>query len=1476
MKTYSHFTKHFFAFLFFAYTNFVNAQLLYSPAIEWTNVSWSDEDIYDNYQTQDNSGEDWWYSHKNAYNSAGQQVGYVSVGYTSLILRSEADFIKAQQVINEGPLSTYNPINHDLISTGSGTYINFDFSSPVNLQEGCGDRDYAGEHRIGTRGNVALNDLNGNMLWCKALTIGEMGEVIQDGDFFYVVGTHDAARPYGIKTSFLPYNPTLVQPSNNFSLANVTYSGKIRHLYVAKLDFNGNIIWEAIYGMPNYSLSAYESAKSVSYGYDLIKSSNGNIIATGYAQASTSDPFLPFVIEINPLNGYVLKQEQMPLISNTNSYGFPNTGGEAHSIVEIANTGEYAIACVYAFHNLPTSIQYDDYSRALVWLIDNNLQPSATWSNNPIQFIGNSPTFNSNIWEVKYHQVKQELLVPVINNSIWCASAGNMDGFGQIYRYKNDGSLSTSGSTNPSLMGALNNFDLRIGVEETFDGGFIAVSSGKSSSSTIPTDGELGIYAPSVCPDFYSYNNGALGYPTFDTDPIIIKYNSNGETEWRKAFDIIDGRAREHFPGDIKRQECLYKVSQAQDGGYVFSGNCSYNFDDNYMFKLYNDCNSKQNYTIKNPSDNIISISTNTVWNSSQKVIGSVHVESGVILTITGNTTVIEFADTKLTGVLTNIDVEKGGRLVVQNGATLTSILSCPNSMWDGIIIEGTVASQSATNQGWVVVSSSNISNARKGIFVGGRVKNSGGVARVSNSTFKNNFIDVEIMPYSAPLNSLGNEPNNLCFFSSNNFIGDAFLNDPSYVDILTGIRYTTNTHIILRSVKGIQFEGNNFKTELLGVLGTSYQTHLRSIGISSINASFSVHRSCNIIGPDGCSGAKNNFDNLSYGIYAQSTNSLKTFTVDQTNFTNCNFSLYQAGINYSTITKNEFLINTTIPAPVLPLCVGGPCLSVFDYTNQCSGFNHSENKFAVTGTSQQVIGSVFNATGANNNESFHNEYTGLARGTQTQLINGVNATSTGLQIRCNRNYGAIASDILSTSGILPQQGVCITDQSTANNVLSHNGLPEGDIKVASIANNFVYTYAPTPSSIGNDFQIPLQVTSIKVNPTPCTGLNFNYTSSCPLPATGCSFPCWSAIAVNNNNSAKNVAQILLDGDAISLYNAINSGMSAGNLKNLLISKSPYLSDGVLIAYLRRPNTPTSGHIKDVIIANSPVTANVKEVFDNLSLPNGIRNQINAAQIGISARTKQEELVQYYELQRDLAINSAIRLLLNDTLTTNTDSIIAGLLKFNKTVQSKTDLTNLYISKGGYLSAQILIDSLATIPCMSKHWKMLQHNKNIHQNNKDWFEINNDPQLMADISSLAIDSLSYGFSNAKCVFAMVKGKANYEVVENPSLFHNMEIIYPDEDSENDTELNTALVQIKAYPNPFKDEICVSLLLPININSAKLQLVEIASGKIIQEQDVNPKQNLFKFNTTQLSNGVYIIVVKGENISSSYVKVIHLK
>ena len=47
---------------------------------------------------------------------------------------------------------------------------------------------------------------------------------------------------------------------------------------------------------------------------------------------------------------------------------------------------------------------------------------------------------------------------------------------------------------------------------------------------------------------------------------------------------------REAFPGDLKKQECMYNIVQAQDGGLVICGNNSRNFDDNYLVKLHDDC----------------------------------------------------------------------------------------------------------------------------------------------------------------------------------------------------------------------------------------------------------------------------------------------------------------------------------------------------------------------------------------------------------------------------------------------------------------------------------------------------------------------------------------------------------------------------------------------------------------------------------------------------------------------------------------------------------------------------------------------------------------------------------------------------------------------------------------------------------------------------------------------------------------------
>ncbi|MEO6039621.1 MAG: hypothetical protein ABIQ93_14505, partial [Saprospiraceae bacterium] len=617
-----------------------------APGIAWKQITWADEDLFDNFQPQNASGEEWWYSHKNIYNGS-VQMGYVTVGYSSVVV-TPASFVQAQIVYNEGPNACYNPVGNFPINNACTYAYNFGCTD-------CGDRDYVGEHRAPVRGMVALNDLQGNMIWCKPVTAGEIQEVIQIGNFIYVVGDHYGAKSYEDHV-FLPYNPTAAQPNNYFDLTTGLFScfakppnNQGQHFYLAKLDLAGNIIWQNLYGFEDYNQNADNAFKGDSYGYDLIKSSNGNIIACGNAGtiAMLDGETAPFVLEVNPLNGFVIKKKILPVTSVLSTSGDPGARVDCHSIAESGTSQTYAVASLYEFR--PSPFVSTDWHEGVVWIINSNFNPVILTSNtNPIHLpVQGLASQNSNIWEVLYHQ--NELLIPAIINCSTCYYAGDNRGECCVYRYKPDGSLASPGPNPIMVAASVGAFDLRAGIAETNDGGFVVVSTTHTYlNNPAPTPAELGNLAN--CQPFIN------GQAIWDTDPIVVKFDANNNKVWETTFDILPGRTRQPFPGDIKRQECLYKITQAQDGGYVVSGNSSYNFDDSYLFKLYDDCNSTRNFSVSDPTDHVVDISTNTTWNTSQKVVGSVVVKNGATLTITGRSTVIEFADSKLTGIPTNID----------------------------------------------------------------------------------------------------------------------------------------------------------------------------------------------------------------------------------------------------------------------------------------------------------------------------------------------------------------------------------------------------------------------------------------------------------------------------------------------------------------------------------------------------------------------------------------------------------------------------------------------------------------------------------------------------------------------------------------------------------------------------------------------------------------------------------------------------
>ncbi len=271
---------------------------------------------------------------------------------------------------------------------------------------------------------------------------------------------------------------------------------------------------------------------------------------------------------------------------------------------------------------------------------------------------------------------------------------------------------------------------------------------------------------------------------------------------------------------------------------------------------------------------------TNAAYNHDNVII-----KQNATLTISNCT--IEFADTRRVNVDTKIVIEPGGRLIINN-ATLTSIQSCEKAMWDGIEVQGQPGQIQTpnSNQGFLSISSSTISNARNGAATTARnndntvdwTKTGGGIIIATNSNFINNYASFGFMkytPYTAS-GALTNDKSGIlkCNFTTTDDFGDGGMTTEPYAQI------------IMWDTKNVRIQGNTF---------TNYRMNVpiieRGTGILSVDAAFVVKPGCtsSFVSPGGCppiNEVKNEFHNLYTGIAISNINK-SPFTIDKTIFNN-------------------------------------------------------------------------------------------------------------------------------------------------------------------------------------------------------------------------------------------------------------------------------------------------------------------------------------------------------------------------------------------------------------------------------------------------------------------------------------------------------------------------------------------------------------------------------------------------------------
>lgn len=257
--------------------------------------------------------------------------------------------------------------------------------------------------------------------------------------------------------------------------------------------------------------------------------------------------------------------------------------------------------------------------------------------------------------------------------------------------------------------------------------------------------------------------------------------------------------------------------------------------------------------------DNVAHITGTVNWTQTMYVRGSIVIDPGGVLNITGSDTYIYFADSRNMNYTCNIVVDRAstfggtnsGRLTI-NAATVTSI--CQASMWDGVRVLGWNSNSIAyTNHGRFEISNNGtISNAVVGATncqvdpmnpTTATPTSQGGNIRCTNARFINNIYDVVMRPF----NFTSTLP------SESRFINTQFLT----LSLLNYANETPREHLWLEGIRRQQV-----LSCLFGIpTPIPLAVHLRGTGIRCINTPIGVR-------PETDPGNPNFFTYLTRGIH--------------------------------------------------------------------------------------------------------------------------------------------------------------------------------------------------------------------------------------------------------------------------------------------------------------------------------------------------------------------------------------------------------------------------------------------------------------------------------------------------------------------------------------------------------------------------------------------------------------------------------
>ncbi|HNI06005.1 MAG TPA: hypothetical protein PL010_15375 [Flavobacteriales bacterium] len=1433
-------------------------------------------------QTAAQSGKDWLMDHTTVTDLEGNVTGIVGVGYSFP--------------------QNWSYTNGCVVGSIGG------FPDPL-LQE-------THARRLGSvRQVVCYYNASGILQWCKFLGAGVAHGVIVDREG-YIVVTGQGYNQYpfpetpGLASLFNPA-PGYTQPMDGFPCPSED------QMTLAKLDLSGNVVWSHFYNtQDDLNVASTERCQ----GQSLVETNAGGV--TGYRIVGWQRDVDNLGIQINQRpclfqvdgNGLIQFKHRYPMIPGADSSPSSNDQMRAMYISRCP----FSVGERFAVTGYRTVDVTGIGTRTSAWLMymDDAIGTvlDAEWTKDVFTdnaYFGADLAFNNNAnrvavtmdgntpcvaWPVMLNfQRRGSAGAPLVNADI-TASSANREATARLYKFNGTGGA-PMWTVNPDL-GPVRALDLFYSVKQRNSGNLVVASTKLSPGFSIdnpldyadmPTDvqncltsptglgydpdGSGTLYAPTPWSTTTDFNYwGHLGTDSW----TAIVSHTNGSRIWDYQWDEDDGANSDDCLEDNWRQrQCDFQVTTDPAGDIIVCGNAGRNMDDFYLAKIQPSCDAKADYAIfeamypnLGADNNEVHITTAVVWNQSMNVRGSIIIDPGGSLNITGANTVIRFADSRKMGYTCNIVVNpastingtNSGKLVI-NEATLTSLDECPESMWDGIRILGWNYNDALNSVGYArIVNGGTISNAvvaatncqvdpmDPSMAAATQV---GGVIRCDDAYFLRNRFDVVCRPYG--FNGGPESPSN-CRFINTAFETPGLLNYPNeYPETHLWLEGARRTH-----VQSCRF-GNTYN--FAGV-----PPELWGVGIRSINTSLSVREEFEGAG-------WGSFTGLERGIHYEIT-STHTCLIRNNLFDRCAGGVRLNNTTNAVLDENEFVV-----PDALTTGTGFPWAYGFGIWGG-SGFTIENNHVRGDGPialNPVTIGAIFDNTGNitdQTNEYANNTFDQLTYGTFIQQVNDGPGPDDGLHLKCN-DYGTGYPNSqnfrdIAFTGPTPRVG-------------DKQGAPYDGINQQLLAGN-TFTLCDESDLLTNMVEDIADVNMFTYwhhAPTP----GFNLNAHCRLPGLANFQP--DVLLYNKEEACGQFMMAMVGGGGgqasrmqqaqeeyalvRTVYDSQRDGGNTASLKeyvydpahsssevrNTLMLAAPKVSIETWAEVFKREAPLNPWHMAQALLANSPLQPEVVRMMEESELTPYYKQLVLGGQgDGINSQTILESEMSHWKHEHAEALKRLVAEALEAETTEAIDAALTVEAQYPE-MGTPWSRIHLLIAKGDLAGAKAIVDELNAVAEPEGAMEVLGMSLDLEM---DGTPLADAPPAMLERLQYLADNEGTGMFAAQSWLHLLQPDAYPERILLPVDTRSSFAGPVDGDPVATDEV------ISVYPNPAKDQAAVYVVVKLHEGMEKgtVQVFD-PIGRLVHTEQVASSTAIVEVPVQGFVPGLYLVALDGEGL-----------